>query len=427
MMGLLRDKGLYRDSPEVAMKKDLEQLDNAALTNAQINSATIDNASLTGAVGLPAASSITVNNTVESPPTLDHLLKNLSGTESAPLNLPAADHIIVNNAVAENETAPTLASLLSSSGTTIDSTTNLTVNSLYAVPGSVAASQITADQFNSQGQDIYFNFGSGGMRLRCAKAGQFKFFRFLGMSGGVGGPYAQLQSYANGAIDFSTTGTVASPYGNFSSWVQVGSHFRAKNNSATARYEMYLYHNQYAKWHPFHGSSSGGNYHGYKFSIDSIDFLNAYRYVNGSQAYQLYQVAYNFSYSSDDRLKFNETPITQALDAIRLLNPVTYDMSRKIVKTSTTDEGEEIETVQWPTASSGSTPRSGFIAQEVFNIPALRHTARQGNETMEWSLFYEDIFTHAVAAIQELDTVVRAQAATIAALEQRISSLEQKI
>ena len=135
-----------------------------------------------------------------------------------------------------------------------------------------------------------------------------------------------------------------------------------------------------------------------KFSIRS--------YACGEDASHVFTSVYNSTSSSDDRLKFNETLITDALASIRQLQPVAYDKA---------DDFNE---------SSSTLRRSGFIAQEVHTIPALAHTVVQGDEHREWSLFYEDIFTHAVAAIKELDATVQNQQIEINELNTKISNLE---
>jgi hypothetical protein len=124
-----------------------------------------------------------------------------------------------------------------------------------------------------------------------------------------------------------------------------------------------------------------------------------------------------YGYLSDDRLKFNETPITHALDVVRQLNPLNYDQAR--VKASY-DDSQEIEYDVTNTKKS-----SGFIAQEVYEIDALKHAAIQGDDKMgTWSLSYNDIFTHAVASIKELDKIVQTQQQTIEALQARVAALE---
>jgi hypothetical protein len=143
---------------------------------------------------------------------------------------------------------------------------------------------------------------------------------------------------------------------------------------------------------------------GYKITVQNRISLKSY-VLNAAT---VYSTLYNASSESDDRLKFNETPITNALTTMRKLNPVTYDKSQTL--------NEEVNTQH----------RSGFIAQEVYAIEELKHTAIVGNEKNEWSLFYEDIFTHSVAGIKELDAIVQSQQTEIDSLKARLTALENK-
>lgn len=110
--------------------------------------------------------------------------------------------------------------------------------------------------------------------------------------------------------------------------------------------------------------------------------------------------------SSDDRLKHNEVDIVGALAVIAQLQPQTYDMGRMLLDADHTGEVEE------------STRMSGFIAQDVAQIPSLAHTVRgEATSDTPMQLDYTSIFTHAVAAIQELSAQVTALTARVAALE----------
>ena len=111
---------------------------------------------------------------------------------------------------------------------------------------------------------------------------------------------------------------------------------------------------------------------------------------------------------SDDRLKINETPIIDALETIRKLSPQRY-----------TRVAKEEHTTGWEEA--------GFIAQSVDKIPELQFTVQTDDENPDpitgetptgyLALDYNSIFTHLVAAVKELDTIVQQQAARIEILE----------
>ena len=120
---------------------------------------------------------------------------------------------------------------------------------------------------------------------------------------------------------------------------------------------------------------------------------------------------------SDDRLKDNETDILDALSTIMKLKPQNYDF-----KTSEESDAKYLGL------------RSGFIAQEVLEIPELAHAVRNpGNYTREtkapngdivyeevtryMSLDYNTIFTYAVKAIQEHQNIIQGLVTRIEQLE----------
>ena len=109
--------------------------------------------------------------------------------------------------------------------------------------------------------------------------------------------------------------------------------------------------------------------------------------------------------SSDDRLKYNESPLSDGLEVIRQLNPVVYDKSSSL--TEKTNMQKEV----------------GLVAQEVAQIPQLNHTVVQppavseNDDELPLMVRYEQIFTYAIAALQELDAQVQSLKARIAVLE----------
>ena len=71
-----------------------------------------------------------------------------------------------------------------------------------------------------------------------------------------------------------------------------------------------------------------------------------------------------YSATSDKRLKFNEKPLTNALDVINKLEALEYDQTQDIVDQFTPD-----------------TPQShqcGFIAQSIEQIEQLKHVVADG-------------------------------------------------
>ena len=95
--------------------------------------------------------------------------------------------------------------------------------------------------------------------------------------------------------------------------------------------------------------------------------------------------------TSDKRLKFNEKPLSNALNVISQLEPAEYNQTHNLVDQYTSD-----------------TPQShqcGFIAQSVETIDELKHAVvggqvgDDGKESIR-ALNYNAVFTYAVKAIQ---------------------------
>jgi hypothetical protein len=176
----------------------------------------------------------------------------------------------------------------------------------------------------------------------------------------------------------------------------------------------------------FNGGGGGAAWFGTSFIGNIQPILNAnFTYNVGTSGAQ-YFIGYAFSWSSssDDRLKDNETDISNALETIMKLKPQSYDF-----KSSEEPDAKHLGL------------RSGFIAQDVLEIPELAHavnvpeneTEKVGKEVDEsgniidsdkekqcyLSLDYNTIFTHAVKAIQELNEKVKT-------LENEINILKNK-
>ena len=105
---------------------------------------------------------------------------------------------------------------------------------------------------------------------------------------------------------------------------------------------------------------------------------------------------------SDDRLKFNEKNITNALKTIMKLSPEIYV---KITAPNNDDddkeyeEGDEISEFD----IDNSHKESGFIAQEVEEIPELKHLVYTDNDGYKLkSINYFGIIPYNTKAIQEL-------------------------
>lgn len=125
-----------------------------------------------------------------------------------------------------------------------------------------------------------------------------------------------------------------------------------------------------------------------------------------------------FQTTSDDRLKHNEEDLTDCLSVIRKLKPQKYQKTKEMKEADfngTLTEGEY-------------TVEAGFIAQDIKNdIPELAYSVNSGDSIDKpYSVNYNSIFTHHVAATKELDAIVTNLLAKIATLEARITELENK-
>ena len=147
------------------------------------------------------------------------------------------------------------------------------------------------------------------------------------------------------------------------------------------------------------------------------------------------QIAPTTSFSSaysDDRIKFNETDISNCLGVVRQLHaPQRYE--RFIPK----EENDQIQA--FPTDASWNDVKSnddmdyyeeiGFIAQDIQQIPELSFSVRgqeydaSGNST-PLLLDYGNIHNITTGAVKELDAIVQQQQTLISLLEARISALE---
>ena len=117
-------------------------------------------------------------------------------------------------------------------------------------------------------------------------------------------------------------------------------------------------------------------------------------------------VAAQWYYSSDDRLKHNEVAIENGLDVVRQLKPEKYDKTREMMD------------ADYNGPVTDSVVESGFIAQDVAQIPELTHLVHNGTPM---ALNYNGLHAYTVSAIQALDNLVQSQQARIAALEARFS------
>ena len=132
---------------------------------------------------------------------------------------------------------------------------------------------------------------------------------------------------------------------------------------------------------------------------------NRHHYFYGQNVY-----FNNTGTTSDDRLKWDETPITNGLSIINQLQPQVYWKGKQLNVEPTEEERRR---------------ESGFIAQEVAQIPELAHTVSQSiDEERSGDTYYLDytqLMAFQVAAIKELHATIQSQNDRIAALESKIT------
>lgn len=193
----------------------------------------------------------------------------------------------------------------------------------------------------------------------------------------------------------------------------------------------------------------GGQRRGHELasrSGGSLSFQTRIESANTNEAFSLgvNAIAYNFRltisgaawssgsyYSSDDRIKHNETPLTNALETIRKLNPQHYI---KTIAMYDADHQLELDASGNPLDASGNpmpvseyTREDGFIAQEVNEIPELKYTFVESvADDQPHGLDYTSIFTTAVKALKELDELDGERQTTLSSLQARIDALETK-
>ena len=153
--------------------------------------------------------------------------------------------------------------------------------------------------------------------------------------------------------------------------------------------------------------------------------------ANGSINCSQVQSIGSSTQASDDRIKFNEEPLTQCLGIINKLKPMKYD---KIIVPLSENYGEWIPTdASWNDVSNNYTyiKEIGLIAQDVRDISGLDILVDgslndlSGNQTV-LSFNYNGIFVIGLKAIQELHELVLEQASIINNLQSRIVTLENR-
>ncbi len=124
---------------------------------------------------------------------------------------------------------------------------------------------------------------------------------------------------------------------------------------------------------------------------------------------------------SDVRLKFDIKDISNGLVAVNNLKPKTYVKSPYIITTENDSSLNYIKNTYGYEA--------GYIAQDIYGITDLSFCIREMISDLSSNITLYFVYRHYLLpyhtkAIQELHQLVLTQASTIAALESRISTLE---
>ena len=157
-----------------------------------------------------------------------------------------------------------------------------------------------------------------------------------------------------------------------------------------------------------------------------------------SQAGSVYTNS-GWNHVSDDRLKHNEIIITNALNDIRQLVPKRYFKTRELYDGN---HDFDLDGSGNPIAvdSSGNSINykieSGLIAQEVYQIENFRdfvdpNTEKRFNEVHQqedpWSIKYDNIFVHSIAALKELDAAHSQTKLELQAEKTKVATLETQL
>ena len=119
---------------------------------------------------------------------------------------------------------------------------------------------------------------------------------------------------------------------------------------------------------------------------------------------------------SDDRLKHNETEIKNATATLAKIKPYVYDMTETFLPADYKGPLDEKKTPYHK--------ESGFIAQEIQQIPELEHLVVPGDETTPYKLKYDGFLAFMVQASQERASEVQALKSELQALRAEVQALK---
>ena len=151
--------------------------------------------------------------------------------------------------------------------------------------------------------------------------------------------------------------------------------------------------------------------------------------VNGDGLFSGSVTSYGSVLSSDDRVKHNEQPITNALSTISKITPKHYFKTKDNLYDPThnfllNDQNQPLSTSGTPLLlNKDYTIETGIIAQELQTIPELSFTVQN---TTPLGVDYNSIHCTHIAATKELHQLVESQQTIIQTQQQEITNLKQE-
>ena len=134
--------------------------------------------------------------------------------------------------------------------------------------------------------------------------------------------------------------------------------------------------------------------------------------------------------TSDDRLKHNETPITNGIDVIKKVNPLVYKKARKMYNDINNEPERDADgNIKYLSENDIGIKgddwhyEAGFIAQEIHSIPELSEYVMPGDEKNPWYLSYQNINTYTLACAKELITKVETLESENAILKTKLNEV----
>lgn len=156
-------------------------------------------------------------------------------------------------------------------------------------------------------------------------------------------------------------------------------------------------------------------------TLTYIDFNSngeVYMAVNGNKTFTFSNFGLGYApggwhTGSDRRLKIDIVPLTDTLQTIMKLKPVNYRKKITGWDDDTTDDDDTVYITE-----------DGFIAQDIQEIPELSHCVSHSKSNDILALNYNGFISHIVKAMQEQQTMIEEQQATIDAL--KTANIEQE-